>query len=224
MRDGFKTIVGGRSTDNRPTGSSPHGIEVLLKKASVDGDFANVLFQSPEEAARLISLDLQDSEKRILLNTPRGTLQSMIRHTTVKRQQLTAFKTMSAALMLAAVVAASSLGTACDSDCSTAGTKGIRPDDEMANCKVQMITLQAAIETYYAEHNAFVSTADWNGPENPVNEYLRTPIAPDPWGNPYHYEGIEQDGRVVDYHLESYGPDGVDSNDDLECTKDSNNL
>ncbi len=47
----------------------------------------------------------------------------------------------------------------------------------MANCKVQMITLQAAIETYYAEHNAFVSTADWNGPENPVNEYLRTPIS-----------------------------------------------
>ncbi len=224
MRDAFKTIVGGRSADNKPTGNSPRGIEILLKKASVDEGFAKVLLESPEEAARLISLDLQPSEKRILLSTPRSSLQSMIRHTRVQRQQLSAFKSMSAALMLAAVVAASSLGAACDSDCSLVRTKGIRPDDELANCEVQMVTLQAAIETYYAEHSAFVSTADWYGPDNPVMDYLRTPITSDPWGNPYHYEGIEQDGRVVDYHLQSYGPDGVDSGDDLECTKDSDNL
>jgi hypothetical protein len=221
MRDAFKTIVGGRSADNRPAGNSPRGIEILLKKASVDEDFAKVLLESPEEAARLISLDLQDSERRILLNTPRSSLRTMIRHTTVKRQQLSAFKTMSAALMLVAVVAVSSLAGA--SDCAPTPSKGMRADDDLGNCKVQMVTLQAAIESYYAEHSTFVSTADWYGPDNPVTEYLRTPITSDPWGNPYQYEGVEQNGRVVDYRLESYGPDGVDSEDDIECTKDSQN-
>ena len=43
MRDAFKTIVGGRSTDNLPAGNSRRGIEILLKKASVDEDFAKVL-------------------------------------------------------------------------------------------------------------------------------------------------------------------------------------
>lgn len=223
MRDTFKTIVGGRSADNQPADESPRGMEILLKKASIDEGFAKVLLEAPEKAARLISLDLQPSEERILVSTPRSTLQVMIRHTRVQRQQLSAFKTMSAALMLAAVVAASSLGTACDSGCSPARTKGITADDELANCKVQIVTLQAGIEAYYAEHGAFIATSDWYGPDNPVMDYLRTPITSDPWGSPYHYEGIEQDGRVADYRLESYGPDGVDSEDDLECTKDSDN-
>ena len=218
MRDGFKTIVGGRSADNKPAGNSPHGIEVLLKKASVDEDFARVLLASPEEAARLISLDLQDSEKSILLSTPRSTLQSMIRHTTVKRHQLSVFKTMSAGLMLAAVVAVSSLGSGCDST----PTKGTTADDP-AMVYSNLVTLQAALESYAADHDgSFVSTADWNGPNNPVTEYLRT-MPYDPWANPYHYEGVEQDGRVVDYHLQSYGPDGVDSEDDIECTKGTKN-
>jgi hypothetical protein len=221
MRDGFKTIVGGRSADNKPASNSPHGIEVLLKKASVDGDFANVLLDSPE-AARLISLDLQESERRILLSTPRGTLQSMIRHTTVKRQQLSAFKTMSAALMLAVVVAVSSLAGGCDSDSSPVRTKGISADDP-AIVYPHLVTLQAALESYAADHDgSFVTTAEWNSPDNPVTEYLRT-MPCDPWGNPYQYEGVEQDGRVVDYRLESYGPDGVDSQDDIECTKDTQN-
>ena len=76
MRDAFKTIVGGRSGNTNPSDNSPHGIEVLLKKASLDGDFARVLLQSPDEAARLIGLDLQDSERRILANTPASTLMS----------------------------------------------------------------------------------------------------------------------------------------------------
>ncbi len=70
MRDAFKTIVGGRSADSLPAGNSRRGIEILLKKASVDEDFARVLLESPEDAARLISLELQESERRILANTP----------------------------------------------------------------------------------------------------------------------------------------------------------
>ena len=223
MRDAFKTIVGGRSADSKPAGDSPRGIEILLKKASVDEGFAKVLLESPGEAARLISLDLQPSEERILLSTPKSTLRSMIHHTTVKRQQMNAFKTMSASLMLAAVLAVSSLASGCDSDCSPVRTKGISADDP-AIVYPHMVTLQAALEAYAADHDgSFVSTADWCSPDNPITEYLRV-MPYDPWGNPYHYEGIEQDGRVVDYHLQSYGPDGVDSEDDIECTKNTENL
>ena len=219
MRDAFKTIVGGRSADSNPAGNSPHGIEILLKKASVDGDFARVLLESPDEAARLISLDLQDSESRILVSTPKSTLRNMIRHTTVHRQQMSAFKTMSAALMLAAILAASTLATACE----PTPTRGITADDP-AYVQAQLVTLQAALDSYAADHDgSFVTTAGWNSPDNPVEEYMRTPISPDPWGNPYQYEGIEQDGRIADYLLQSYGPDGVDSEDDIECTKDTNN-
>lgn len=220
MRDAFKTIVGGRSADNKPAGNSPRGIEILLKKAYVDEDFAKVLLESPDEAARLISLHLRDSERRILLSTPRSTLQTMIGHTTVKRQQLSAFKTMSASLMLAAVLTASTLAGGCDSDLTR--TRGTTANDDPAQCQVDLVTLQAALEAYEADHNGFVSTADWSGPSNPLTEYLRTGTIPyDPWANPYHYEGVEQDGRIVDYRLESYGPDGVDSEDDIECTKDT---
>ncbi|MDM7999410.1 MAG: hypothetical protein QUS33_05255 [Dehalococcoidia bacterium] len=221
MKDTFKTIVGGRSAESSPSGKSPHGIEVLLKKASLDADFAKVLLESPDKAAHLIGLHLRDSERRILANTPADTLQTMIRHTRVQRQQLSAFKTMSAALMLAAVVTASTLPTACDMGCTPTQTKGISADDELASCRVQMTLLQTALDAYYAEHNCFVTTEAWYSPDNPVAEYLRTPIKADPWANPYYYEGIEQDGRVVDYLLQSYGPDGIDSADDLECTKDT---
>jgi hypothetical protein len=126
MRDAFKTIVGGRSADSLPAGNSRRGIEILLKKASVDGDFAKVLLESPDDAARLISLDLRDSERLILANTPRGTLQTMIRNTTVKRHQLSAFKSLSASLMLAAILAVG--GTACDcEDSNTPRHWGIPP-------------------------------------------------------------------------------------------------
>jgi hypothetical protein len=92
----------------------------------------------------------------------------------------------------------------------------MRADDDLGKCQVELVTLHAALQAYAADHNGFVSTADWYGPDNPVTEYLRTGIPYDPWANPYHYEGIEQGGRVVDYRLESYGPDGVDSEDDIE--------
>lgn len=193
---------------------SRHGIEVLLKKAAVDSDFARVLLDSPEKAAHLISLELRESERSILQNTPGSTLRSMIRNTRVMRQERAAFRTMRAALMIAAVVAASSLGSACESMPSKGATA-----DGPESVYPQLVTLQAALESYWAEHGVFLTTAQWYDPESPLNDYLRTGTVPsDPWGNAYQYQGIEQDGKVVDYILQSYGPDGVDSDDDIECS------
>ncbi len=218
MRDAFKTIVGGRSADTKPTGNSPRGIEILLKKASVDREFAKVLLQSPEEAARLISLDLQDSERRILLNTPRSTLETMIRNTTVKRHQLSAFKTLSASLMLAAVLAVGS--TACDCD-DSGQTLGITAYDVAASVEAKMASLQQALEAYKADHNlSYPKTAEWNGPANPLKDYVTTNELYDPWNNAFRYESVEQDGRVINYRLKSCGPDGTDSDDDVQCPID----
>ena len=218
MRDAFKTIVGGRSVDNRPTGNSPRGMEILLKKAAVDEEFAKLLLESPEEAARLISLDLGDSEKRILLNTARGSLQTMIRNTTVKRHQLSAFKTLSASLMLAAILAVGS--TACDCD-DSGQTLGITAYDAPASVESKMASLQQALEAYKADHGlSYPKTAEWNGPANPLKEYVTTNELYDPWNNAFRYESVEQDGRVVNYRLKSRGPDGTDSDDDVQCPID----
>jgi Type II secretion system (T2SS), protein G len=219
VRDAFKTIVGGRSADSTPAGNCPRSVEILLKKASVDEDFAKVLLESPEEAARLISLDLQDSERRILLSTPRSTLQTMIRHTTVKRHQLSAFRTMSASLMLAAIMIMGSTG--CDCDNSGQQTLGTTAYDVPTSAAVKMASLQQALDAYKADHDlSYPRTAEWNGPANPLKEYVTTNELYDPWNNAFRYESIEQDGRVINYRLKSCGPDGMDSDDDVQCPID----
>jgi hypothetical protein len=207
MRDAFKTIVGGRSGDSSQGGNSPRGIEILLKKASVDKDFARLLLESREEAARLISLELNDSERKILLNTPTGTLQTMIRNTTVKRHQLSAFKTMSASVMLAAILAVGSTGCDCD--------------DSPASVERRMASLQQALEAYKEDHGlTYPKTAEWNGPVNPLKDYVTTNELYDPWNNAFRYESVEKDGHVVNYRLKSCGPDGMDSDDDVQCPVD----
>jgi hypothetical protein len=218
MRDAFKTIVGGRSVDNRPAGNSPHGIEILLKKASVDDEFAKVLLESPEDAARLISLELQDAERRILVNTPKGTLRTMIGHTTVKRHQLSAYKTMSAALMLAAILAIGSTGCDCGSEPQSFGLTAYNVPASVAT---KMATLQQALETYKADHNlSYPTSEEWNGPDHPLQQYVNTNQLYDPWNNPFQYESIDKDGRVVSYRLKSRGPDGQGSDDDVRSPID----
>ena len=217
MRDAFKTIVGGRSADNRPTGNSPHGIEILVKKASVDEGFAKLLLESPEEAARLISLDLQDSERKILVSTPKTTLQTMITNTSVKRHQLSAFRTLSASLMLAAILAAGSTGC----DCERNQTLGTTAYDVPTSVVTKMASLQDALEEYKADHNlSYPTTAEWNDPDHPLKHYVNTSELWDPWNNAFRYESVEQDGHIVNYRLKSCGPDGMDSEDDVQCPID----
>lgn len=219
MRAAFKTIVGGRYSDNRPVGNSPRGIEILLKKASVDEDFAKVLLESPEDAAQLISLDLHDAEKKILAHIPKPTLHAMIRNTTVKSHQLSAFKTLSASLMLAAILAIGSTGCECETE--SPRTLGIRGTDVPTSVETKMATLQQALETYRAEHNlSYPTTAEWNGSDHPLKHYVNTIELYDPWSNAFRYESIEQDGQVVNYRLKSRGPDGLDSDDDVQCPVD----
>ena len=81
----------------------PQGIEVLVKKASVDADFAELLLASRAEAAAEIGLDLTEAEVAMLAAVPEAQLQAIIARTTVPRQHRRTFLGKAAAAMLAAL-------------------------------------------------------------------------------------------------------------------------
>ena len=93
MNDERRTIVGGRSRSNRLVGDFPRGIEILLKKASVDPVFRQFLLQDPLTAAQSIELDLKPVEISILNNTPISILQRMIASIRVPKQHVNTFRT-----------------------------------------------------------------------------------------------------------------------------------
>ena len=78
MNEKGRTIVGGRSRSNRLVGDFPRGIEILLKKASVDPEFSQYLLQDPLNAGRSIALDLKPVEINILTYTSKIVLEKMI--------------------------------------------------------------------------------------------------------------------------------------------------
>jgi hypothetical protein len=101
------TIVGGRPPGpGKGVGEIPRGIEVLVKKASVDPDFRTLLLGKRAEAAREIGLTLEPAEAMMLDAVPAAQLETIIAHTTVSSVTRAAFLGKAAALMLAALTAA----------------------------------------------------------------------------------------------------------------------
>ena len=117
------TIVGGRPPGSgKNLGDVPRGIEVLVKKASVDPAFKKVLLEQRAEAAGQIGLKLDDAEVMMLTVVPGPQLETIIARTSVPQEHRRAFLGKTAAVMLAAV---GLIGSGCDTDTKT---KGIRPD------------------------------------------------------------------------------------------------
>jgi hypothetical protein len=119
------TIVGGR-----PPGSGknltniPRGIEVLVKKASIDTDFRSLLIAKRDEAAREIGLELNPMEKNIIRSAPEAQLIAIINSVKVSPRLKPAFLGKVAGVMLAALGATSMTGCGEQSPPVT----GIRPD------------------------------------------------------------------------------------------------
>ena len=96
------TIVGGR-----PPGSGqglsgvPRGIEVLLKKASVDPTFKDLLLARRAEAAEVIGLKLDPVEANMLQTAPASQLEAIIAQTHVPDVYRRAFLGAAAGAMLA---------------------------------------------------------------------------------------------------------------------------
>ena len=119
------TIVGGRPPGSgKPVGDIPRGIEVLVKKASVDPAFKGLLLRERSEAAKEIGLELEPSEVAMINAVPEPQLESIISKTIVFAKQRKAFLGKVAALMIVA------LGASALSDCGHAPvTTGVRPED-----------------------------------------------------------------------------------------------
>ncbi len=96
------TIVGGRPLKNRaPSTGFPLGIEVLLKKASVDREFRKALLKKRSVAASEIGLNLSPSEAATLDNVPQSHIEKIIDRTSVPDEHRRVFLGKVAAAMLA---------------------------------------------------------------------------------------------------------------------------
>jgi hypothetical protein len=84
-------------------GAIPRGIEVLVKKASVDPEFREVLLEKRAEAAKEIELELADSEADMLASIPQAQLEAIIANTKVKPESRRLFLGKAAGIMLAAL-------------------------------------------------------------------------------------------------------------------------
>jgi hypothetical protein len=102
-----------------------HGIEVLLRKASVDPEFRELLLAERAAAAGEIDLDLTPAEESILATVPEADLVRMIEKIEVPEAHRAVFLGKTAAVMLAIVV-----GTGLVATCGSYATTGIRPKDE----------------------------------------------------------------------------------------------
>lgn len=77
----------GRQDANR----IPRGVEILVKKASVDPAFKALLLEKRAEAAREIELDLDPSEAIMLGAIPKEQLEAIIARTTVPEEHRRVF-------------------------------------------------------------------------------------------------------------------------------------
>jgi len=128
------TIVGGRPPGSgQGLGPIPRGIEVLVKKAAVDPQFKQLLFDKRDEAAGAIGLTLDPAEVMMLRAAPLEQLEAIVAGTEVPDQQRRAFLGTAAAVMLAAI-GVSTPGcipgpvTGSQPDEPTPSCEGIRPD------------------------------------------------------------------------------------------------
>jgi hypothetical protein len=103
------------------SGSIPRGIEVMLKKASVDPAFKVLLLARRAEAARSIGLTLTATEVLMLQSAHADLLTAMIDKTKMPQEHRRVFLGHAAAAMLAA------LGVL-HSGCTQRAIDGTRPD------------------------------------------------------------------------------------------------
>jgi hypothetical protein len=130
------TIVGGRPPGSgRTLGGIPRGVEVLIKKATVDTSFRERLLAERAGAAALVGLKLAPAEEALLANIPAAQLAAVIAGTRVAPHLRAAFSGYAAATMLAA------LGTAVTSygDDGQLVTKGIDPNMPMAGVDAEEV-------------------------------------------------------------------------------------
>ena len=84
---------------------TPRGLEVLLKKASVDAEFRVLLLENRSGACTAIGLELDPAESTMLDAMPAEQLDAIIQRTRVRPEDRRVFLGKAASVMLAALVA-----------------------------------------------------------------------------------------------------------------------
>lgn len=220
MNDDQRTIVGGRSDRHRSARSFPRGIEILLKKAKADPKFRLTFLSEPLMAAQELGLDLTPTETSILRNMPRSGLEDAVSHTKVATVQLPLLRTAATA---AALFSAGSLLVAAEGDAGE--TMGIEENpysvqDSKVVVSQRLMAIQEALESYRDTHGEYPSTLHWVTENDPLEGLVPHSYLYDAWYQPFHYEGLIEDGRVVGYRIESVGADLEHVGDDLRCPID----
>lgn len=214
-----RTIVGGRSDRGFDSPTYPRAIELLLKKAKADTEFCSAFVDDPLAAADTLSLELTPTEKQILTSMPAATLQDSVNHTRVARTHLPILRAARTAaavtLALTAVVVAPAVGQ----------TEGIEDApysarDSESVVSQRLMAIQEALESYKATHGEYPSTLRWIIHNDPLDGLVPHAYLFDAWYQPFHYEGLLEDGQVVGYRLESLGADLESTEDNLLCPVD----
>ncbi|MBM4028143.1 MAG: hypothetical protein FJ280_22525 [Planctomycetes bacterium] len=109
--------------------NTPRGLEVLLKKASVDPEFRKLLLERRAEAARTIEIELTDAEREMLANIPAEQLEQIIRNTKVKPEHRAVFLGKVGKLMVAAVVGVGAVSLLVPQLARVRVSAGISPDE-----------------------------------------------------------------------------------------------
>ncbi len=121
------TIVGGRPlARNRSLQGIPRGIEILIKKASVDPEFRSVLLEKRGEAAAEIDLELSATEAAILNAIPAAQIEKIIENAKVPDEHRRIFLGKVAAAMLG-VLGLGLSGYNSGKDTKAAGIEDILP-------------------------------------------------------------------------------------------------
>jgi hypothetical protein len=108
--------VGGEAANTSAganAGAIPRGIEVLVKKASVDAEFRKILLDERAEAAAEIDLELTAAEAAMLNNIPSRQLEAIIDSTKVRPENRQIFLGKMAKVMLAALGVAAVFAVTC---------------------------------------------------------------------------------------------------------------
>lgn len=117
------TIVGGRPpAEGRVLSGIPRGVEILVKKASVDAEFRKLLIEMRGAAAERIGLGLAPEERILLDAAPREQLEMIIDRARVETKHRAAFMGYAAAVMIAAI-GATEVG--CDQRGHSAGVQPV---------------------------------------------------------------------------------------------------
>lgn len=124
----FTTIVGGRPPGcGTSVGVIPRGLEVMVKKASIDPEFRKTFLEKRSDASSLIDLELDKSEKFIIDSIPEDQLSAIIEKTVVPHKHKSVFLGKVASLMLAAIGAVTLTG--CDPPANQYSSLGVRPEN-----------------------------------------------------------------------------------------------